>query len=79
MTDQNAAVVREPATPNEIERARDDHEVVGEIEIDDDALVSRTPGGGTWVQAWVWIQNEDGEDATAPSALDLIRGEGGAS
>lgn len=35
-----------------------------EIEIDDEASISRSPGKaegadeGTWVQAWVWVANE---------------------
>lgn len=42
------------ASAEEIERARD---LYGddECEIDDDALTSRAPGEGLWVQAWVWL------------------------
>ncbi len=31
-----------------------------ELEIDDDALVSKSDGGA-WVQAWVWISRADVE------------------
>lgn len=48
------------ATPYQIARARrlyaqgsDD-----DIEIDDDALVSEGDGGA-WVQAWVWVPNQE--------------------
>ena len=47
---------RDPATPEEIERARNDYAKGSDddIEIDDDALTSRADNG-TWVQAWVWL------------------------
>jgi hypothetical protein len=49
-----------------IEAARADYQRDGEIEIDDDAVVSRNddPDGshGAYVQAWVWVYDpeEDG-------------------
>lgn len=65
---------QEKATADEIQRARNSYQEEGCIEIDDDALVSRLelPQGakdagfrepaGFWVQAWVWVENEDGGD-----------------
>lgn len=51
------------ATPEEIERARDEY-ATDDLEIDDDAIASRmdeSQGGdnGTWVNAWVWIGAKD--------------------
>jgi hypothetical protein len=31
----------------------------GEIEVDDNAKVSRGADDGAYVQAWVWVGNED--------------------
>lgn len=36
----------------------------GEIEVDDNAKISRAPGNpdkGAYVEAWVWITDEDAE------------------
>lgn len=52
----------ERATPEEIARARAEYQREGEIEIDDDAKVSRAEGNpdcGCFVQAWVWLPDED--------------------
>lgn len=49
---------RDPATPEEIERARAEYAHGSDdcLEVDDDACTSRAPdGSGTWVQAWVWL------------------------
>lgn len=49
----------EQASPEEIDVARETY-VEGsndDIEIDDDALRSRSPNG-VWVQAWVYVPNE---------------------
>jgi len=46
------------------DRARELHQVDGEIEIDDDAEVSQnveTTSEGAYVQAWVWVPFEEGE------------------
>lgn len=43
-----------------IELAKKKYESEGTLEIDDEAVISRSPeGGGAYVQAWVWV--EDGE------------------
>lgn len=48
-----------PATEEEIKLAREKyHAEFPEIEIDDDAGTSEADDG-TWVQAWVWLSNED--------------------
>jgi hypothetical protein len=48
-----------PATPTEIAKAREFYQN-DDIEIDDNATVSRTDGG-RWVSAWVWIADSDME------------------
>lgn len=51
-----------PATPEQIERAREEHGS-DEINIDSDAEVSDAGEEGYWVQAWVWLPaDEDDED-----------------
>ena len=47
----------ETARPGEIGKARALYQE-DDIEIDDDALVSRAEDG-FWVQAWVWVGNDD--------------------
>ena len=59
MNDQSDDPDTDTATPAEIERARADYADEGQIEIDDEALCSRVDGEGTWVQAWVWLANEE--------------------
>lgn len=59
--------VGQQATPDEVVTARklyanhpDDN-----IEVDDDALVSRAPdGSGYWVEAWVWVEVPEAEEDT---------------
>jgi hypothetical protein len=47
------------ATPAEIERAREAYcDSPEDIEIDEVAFTSRTENG-TWVQAWVWLPNDE--------------------
>ena len=48
---------RLPATSKQIETARNEYQS-DDINIDDDALTSRAPDG-VWVQAWVWVSNEE--------------------
>lgn len=49
-----------PATEEEIELARKKYQEseYPDVEIDDDAGTSEGDEG-TWVQAWVWLSNED--------------------
>lgn len=47
----------EKPTTVELKRAREIIED-GFTRLDDDALVSETPGG-LWVQAWVWLGSEE--------------------
>lgn len=45
-----------------IDAARQEYQTEGEIEIDDNAVVSRS-NGGAYVQAWVWAYDkEESED-----------------
>jgi hypothetical protein len=39
----------------------------GELEIDDDAVVSLSDFGGAYVAAWVWVDKEDMESELARS------------
>lgn len=52
--------VQDNATEEEIEKAREKHWIHSDddIEIDEDAIVVRTNGDGTWVSAWVWFPGE---------------------
>jgi hypothetical protein len=43
-----------------IRLAREQHQKDGEIEIDDDAGVSRGADPGAYVQAWVWVYDPEG-------------------
>ena len=55
--------------PNEnryIKAARQMWHRDGEIEIDDWPLISPSEDGGAYVQAWLWVSNED------LTALDLL-------
>lgn len=49
------------ATPEQIERAS---KLYGDDDcvIDDDATISEVDEG-VWVQAWVWLPNEEGDSA----------------
>lgn len=55
-----ASVAQERATPEEILRARQRYAEGSDdnIEVDDNARVSRGDGG-VWVQAWVWLVKPD--------------------
>lgn len=46
----------EPATPEQIEAARE-HCGDDELNIDDDAGTSTGCDEGYWIQAWVWMEN----------------------
>jgi len=59
------AALGEPATPEEIEAARAGYAAGSDdnIEIDDDARVSRLDGSNAyWVSAWVFLPGDDGDD-----------------
>jgi hypothetical protein len=38
-----------------VKMARDEHYCGGEVEVDDNALLSEGDDNGTYVQAWVWV------------------------
>ncbi len=42
-----------------VEAARELYEQEGEIEIDDNATISRGDDDGAYVQAWVWVNFHD--------------------
>ena len=41
------------------EKAKELHEKEGTLEIDAEAVVSRSSDGGAYVASWVWVQNSD--------------------
>jgi len=49
---------------NFIRYAREWYHCDGEIEIDEGAVVSRGESDGAYVQAWIWVANVPGMDAT---------------
>ena len=56
--------MKTPTKARMIEQARNDYEREGEIEIDDNAKISRAKGNpecGAYVQAWVWVSDEETE------------------
>jgi hypothetical protein len=55
LEDRNAA---SPLTTNYLARAKDEWHRDGEIEIDDDAIVSESDEGA-YVQAWVWVSRPE--------------------
>jgi hypothetical protein len=60
-----AAIAEAPPDPDDaryIKAARAQYHKDGEIEIDDGALVSRGDDPGAYVQAWVWVSDEELED-----------------
>jgi len=42
-----------------VEAAKLLHHDEGTLEVDDNAAVSRSSDGGAYIQAWVWVGNED--------------------
>lgn len=51
----------EPRPTNEqyLAAAKRIHVEEGTLEIDEPAIVSQSEGGGAYVQAWVWVHDED--------------------
>lgn len=47
------------------QRAQDCIHRDGEIEIDDNAVVSTGADRGAYVAAWVWVEDDDKEDGDA--------------
>ena len=45
-----------------IASARDEYQTDGEIEIDDNAVVSRGSDPGAYVAAWVWVYSDTDDD-----------------
>ena len=42
-----------------VQAAKNKHEHEGEVEIDDGARISRSSDGGAYVQAWVWVDDDE--------------------
>lgn len=63
------------------DRARALYARDGEIEIDDDAVISRGSDGGAYVQAWVWVDDVclpprcrvHGEHKALTEAIEAVR------
>jgi hypothetical protein len=51
-----------PTDENIREMARKRYGLTGNVDVDDDAVVSRGDDPGAYVQAWVWVPFEEGED-----------------
>jgi hypothetical protein len=47
-----------------IQAARDEHHRDGEVELDDEVMVSAGEDNGAYISAWVWIDFEDEEQGT---------------
>ena len=59
-------MLRKQATPTArdlayIKTARDIYEKEGEIEIDNNAAISKGRDAGAYVAAWVWVSDEERE------------------
>ncbi len=52
------------------EAAKSLHEVEGEVEIDSDAIVSISDDPGAYVQAWVWVSDEEAGISRKDASLD---------
>jgi len=46
-----------------IREAREQFEDVGTLEFDDEPVVSKVDGAGAYIQCWVWVGNEEEDDA----------------
>ena len=42
-----------------IQAAKNKHEHEGEVEIDEPTVISRSSDGGAYVQAWVWVDDDE--------------------
>lgn len=62
---------REKEMDDYTQRAKDEFEEEGRIEIDDFPAISEGFDGGVYVEAWVWVPKKEVEDDEEPS------GEGG--
>lgn len=48
--------------------AKDEYQDEGRIEIDDNAIISKSEDGGAYVMAWVWVE---ARDAGAADGVEL--------
>lgn len=67
------------ATQVYISTARARYHREGEVEIDDNAVVSESDDGGAYVAAWVWVSDADAGFANEEEEDDVTVEEGGAS
>lgn len=70
LTEDNSGMYAPPemdgtADPALLKKARELYHEDGSIEIDDNAQIS-VGDEGTWVQAWVYVPHEEGEDDERP-------------
>ena len=54
--------MKKPTLAQYRKAAKTRYHVEGEVEIDPKAPVSRVYRNGAYVQAWVWVYNEDATD-----------------
>ncbi len=45
-------------------RAKEMYQQEGEIEVDNDALISRGDDEGAYVEAWVWVPSREEDDGS---------------
>jgi hypothetical protein len=60
MSEPGAPASPQPFSDEAYRKAADRlHGRDGEVEIDDDAKISQSPDAGVYVQAWVWVYDDD--------------------
>lgn len=57
--EDKVAEFNDPDRQKYVRAARDKHHRDGEIEVDEDACISKGDDPGAYVQAWVWVYAED--------------------
>ena len=55
LDEQATTLEKEERVQAIIKMAKDEHEIEGEVEIDDNAVVSEGDDNGAYVAAWVWV------------------------
>lgn len=66
--DEALADAKNPVLQKYRERADEEKGREGELEIDDDAVVSHGEDRGAYVMAWVWIEDEEDEEENRSDA-----------
>lgn len=73
MQDDAKATQPDPKTAEAYRKAaRDLHEIEGECEIDEGAAIGISDDGGAYVQAWVWVSDEEAGICSTPGCGNLL-------